>query len=67
MCKVPKVECAVGGLNRGGSAGKTQQGEGEREDERDLMRGRTREKETESGVYMCEREGRENQRERLES
>ena len=63
MCKVPKAECAAGNLNRGGSAGETQLGEGGREDERDLMRGRIREKETES-VCTCVRErGRENRRE----
>ena len=55
MCKVPKAECAAGNLNRGGSAGETQLGEGGREDERDLMRGRIREKETES-VCTCVRE-----------
>lgn len=66
MCKVPKAECAAGDLNRGGSAGETRLGEGGREDERDLMRGRIREKETES-VCTCVRErGRENRREREE-
>ena len=43
-------------MNRGGSAGATQPGEEGREDERDLMRGRIREKKNRECVYVCERE-----------
>ena len=56
MCKVPKAECAAGNLNRGGSAGETQPGEEGRVDERDLMRGRIKEKKNRQCVYVCERE-----------